>query len=195
MKKTTTYFLILVSLMNCNNYMEAQNINQQKDTIMSTTNFTTTFTVEQSPQEVFKAVTNPRGWWSEEIEGNTADLNGEFLYHYKDVHVTKMQLIEVVPGKKVVWEVKDNYFNFTKDKNEWKGNKVVFEITQDDGKTQLRFTQEGLVPAYECYDICRDAWTNYIKNSLYNLITTGKGKPNPKEGGFNESLLEKYFIK
>lgn len=159
------------------------------------TNFTTTIVVDQTPDEVFKAVTNPRGWWSEEIEGGTAELNDEFLYHFKEVHISKMKLVEVIPGKKIVWLVMNNYFEFTKDKNEWNGNKVVFDITQQDGKTQLVFTQVGLVPEYECYDICRDAWSNYIKNSLYNLITTGKGKPNPKEGGFNEELLGKYFNK
>ena len=31
--------------------------------------YATSFRVDQSPAEVFKAVTNVRGWWSEEIEG------------------------------------------------------------------------------------------------------------------------------
>jgi len=89
----------------------------------------------------------------------------------------------------------DNYFNFTKDKREWTGNKIIFEITEKDKKTQLQFTQEGLVPEYECYDICSSGWSNYINNSLRSLITTGKGQPNPKEGGFNQQLLEKYLDK
>ena len=159
---------------------------------MAKTDFTTTITVDQSPEKVFKAVTDPRSWWSEEIEGSTENLNDEFNYHYKDVHISKMKLIEVIPNEKVVWLVMDNYFEFTKDKSEWKDNKIVFEINKKDDKTQLKFTQLGLVPDYECYDICRDAWSNYIKNSLHNLITTGKGQPNPKEGGFNEQLLEQH---
>ena len=71
----------------------------------------------------------------------------------------------------------------------------AFEITKKDNKTQLRFTQEGLVHAYECYNICSDAWSNYVRNSLHKLITTGKGEPNPKdqEDNFNSQLLEKYF--
>jgi len=107
-----------------------------------------------------------------------------------------MKLIDVIPGKKVVWLVLDNYFDFTRDKTEWKDNKIVFEIMEKDGKTQLRFTQEGLVPAYECFNICSDAWSTYIKKSLYSLITTGKGQPNPKdqEGQVNEMLIEKYLI-
>jgi len=86
--------------------------------------------------------------------------------------------IEVIPNEKVVWLVKDNYFKFTQDESEWTGTKIIFEISKQDGKTQLRLTHEGLVPEYECYDICSNAWTQYIQQSLRNLITTGKGQPN-----------------
>ncbi|NII27682.1 SRPBCC domain-containing protein [Pseudoflavitalea sp. X16] len=159
---------------------------------MATKDFTTTFVVDQTPEQVFNAINNVRGWWSEEVEGSTDKLNAEFNYHYKDVHVSKMKITELIPGKKVAWLVLENYFDFTKDKNEWKDNKIIFDITQKGNQTQLQFTQVGLVPAYECYDICRDAWTNYINNSLRSLITTSKGQPNPKEGGFNEQLIQQH---
>jgi len=161
---------------------------------MQNQNFTTALVVDQTPEEVFNAINNVRGWWSEDIEGGTRKLNDEFTYHYKDVHISKMKLIEVIPNKKIVWLVMDNHFNFTKDKSEWKGNKIIFEISEKDNKTQLQFTQLGLVPEYECFNICRDARSNYIKNSLRSLITTGKGQPNPKDkvGEFNEQLLQQH---
>ena len=157
---------------------------------MSTSDFTTTLLVDQSPKEVFRAVTNVRGWWSEEIEGGTEKLNDEFTYHFEDIHLCKMRLIEVVPDKKVVWLVLDNYFKFTKDKSEWKGTKVIFEISQKEDKTQLRMTHQGLVPAYECFEICRDAWTSYIQNSLRSLIVNGKGQPNGKDKPRTENEKE-----
>jgi len=147
---------------------------------MQDQNFTTAILVDQTPKEVFDAVNNVRGWWSEEIEGGTDKLNDEFNYHYENVHSCKMKLIEVIPGKKVVWDVLENYFNFTKDKSEWVGTKIIFEISEKDNKTELRLTHQGLVPAYECFEICRDAWTSYIQKSLRNLVTTGKGQPNAK---------------
>ncbi|WP_457289838.1 SRPBCC family protein [Pedobacter sp. UYP24] len=140
----------------------------------------TSFSVDKSSKEVFNAVTNMRGWWSEEIEGPTDQLNAEFNYHYKDVHSCTMKMVELIPNKKVVWLVTKNNFNFTLDKSEWIGTKLSFEIAEKDGKTLLHFTHIGLVPEYECFEICRNAWTDYINTSLYNLITTGKGKPNPK---------------
>ncbi len=159
---------------------------------MTPSDFTKTILVDQNPEAAFNAINNVRGWWSEEIEGGTEKLNDEFTYHFKDIHRCKMKLIEVIPDKKVVWLVLDNYFKFTNDKSEWTGNKIIFEITEKDNKTQLQFTQVGLVPAYECYDICQNAWSNYINNSLRSLITTGKGQPNSKEGDFNEQLLQQH---
>lgn len=157
--------------------------------------FTATLLVDQTPKEVFNAINNVRGWWSEEIEGNTDKLNSEFRYHYKDVHICKMKIVEFVPDKKVVWQVLDNYFNFIKDKSEWIGTKICFEISKKDNQTQLYFTHQGLVPQYECYDICKEAWGNYINNSLRGLIETGKGSPNPKEGeGYNFELAEKWGL-
>ncbi len=160
---------------------------------MPASDFTTTLLVDQNPNEVFHAVNNVRGWWSEEIEGGTEKLNDEFTYHFEDIHQCKMKLIEVVPDKKVVWLVLSNYFKFTKDKTEWKGTNVIFEISQKDNKTMLRMTHQGLVPEYECFEICRDAWTSYIQNSLRNLIVTGKGQPNGKDKPQTEN--EKNLLK
>ncbi|HEY4062975.1 MAG TPA: SRPBCC domain-containing protein [Puia sp.] len=143
---------------------------------MNDQNFTTTLLVAQSPAEVFKAVNNPRAWWSEDIEGDTDMLNGEWTYHFQESHRSRMRTIEMIPGKKVVWLVEDNYFKFTKDPGEWTGNKIVFEISRQGDQTQLVFTQVGLVPGYECYNVCRDAWTGFIQKSLQSLITTGKGQ-------------------
>jgi NAD(P)-dependent dehydrogenase (short-subunit alcohol dehydrogenase family) len=86
-----------------------------------------------------------------------------------------------MPDKKVVWLVLDNYFNFTEDKSEWKGTKITFEVAKKDDTTQVRFSHLGLVPEYECYDVCSNAWGSYVSGSLRSLITTGGGRPNPKE--------------
>lgn len=148
---------------------------------MNQQDFSTTFIVDAVPNQVFNAVNNVRRWWSENIVGDTNKLNCEFLYHYQDVHRCKIKITEFVPDKKVVWHVLDNHFKFTKDESEWKGTDVIFEIEAKDGKTELKFTHKGLVPEYECYNVCHDAWTHYIQGSLKDLITAGKGKPTPKD--------------
>jgi hypothetical protein len=149
--------------------------------VMNGQNYTTSFTVDESAEEVFAAINNVRGWWSGEIDGATDEPGAEFTYRYKDVHRSTQKIIEFVPGKRVVWRVLDAELNFVKDKREWNGTEAVFEIRRKNGKTELRFTHTGLVPAFECYGGCSGAWGFYINESLRNLITAGKGRPNAKE--------------
>ena len=148
---------------------------------MNDKNFTTTFTVDQSPEEAFTAINNVRRWWSGEIEGSTDKLGDEFSYHYQDVHRSKQKITELIPGKKVVWHVLDGHLNFVQDKTEWKGTDITFEISKKEGKTEVRFTHVGLVPQFECFNACSNAWGSLVNANLKNLIVTGKDQPNPIE--------------
>jgi uncharacterized protein YndB with AHSA1/START domain len=148
-----------------------------EERIMKKDGFTTSFTVDQSPEEVFKAVNNLRGWWSGEVNGDADRPGAEFTYRYQNMHKSTQQVTEFVPGKKVVWSVTDAELTFVKDKTEWIGTDIVFEIAGKDGKTELRFTHVGLVPAFECYGGCSGAWGALVDGNLRNLITTGKNQP------------------
>lgn len=152
-------------------------------------NYTTSFVVEQSPQEVFAAIVNPRAWWSEDIEGETAKLGAIFYYHYQDIHRGTFQVTELEPGRKVVWHVLQNYFNFIKDSTEWTGTDIVFEIAPTDAGTELRFTHIGLMPSEECYDVCHDSWRFYVGGSLRKLIAEGRGEPNKGEENANPTVV------
>ena len=140
---------------------------------MAAPDFATTIAVDQTPNEVFEAVINPGKWWSGEFEGDTKNLNSEFTYRYKEFHYSKQKVTELVPDQKVVWLVTESRLNFLEDKEEWTGTKIIFEITRKAGKTELKFTHAGLQPEVECYNDCSTAWTQLIRQSLYQLITTG----------------------
>lgn len=163
---------------------------------MNQTSFSTSFLTDKSPEMVFQAITNFRAWWSEEIEGRSDLLNETFYYHYKDVHLCKLKMTTFIPNQRLVYDVLDNHFSFTKDPREWKGTKLLFDISSEGGKTKVTFTHQGLTPDEECYDICHESWENYILNSLSNLINHGTGKPNPKDkDGFNAEVVEKWKLK
>jgi hypothetical protein len=148
---------------------------------MTNRNYTTTVSVDQSPKQVFDAITNVRGWWSGDIDGHTDKLGAEFTYRYQDLHRSTQKITEFVPGKQVVWHVSNGKINFVEDKDEWNGTDIFFEIAKKGDKTELRFTHVGLVPTIECYGKCAGAWGYYINESLRDLITTGKGDPNDNE--------------
>jgi hypothetical protein len=139
-------------------------------------NFTTTFLVSQTPDQVFAAINDVRQWWAGDIEGSTDKMGDEFTYRYEDVHYSKQRITESVPGRKVVWHVTDATIASVSDQREWKGTDVTFEITIKGDKTELRFTHVGLVPELECFEDCSDAWGFFVKSSLRSLITTGKGQ-------------------
>lgn len=147
---------------------------------MSTPDFTTTLLVDQSPEEVFAAINNVRGWWSEEVEGSTEHLGDEFIYRHKDMHYSKQRLIEVSQNKRVVWLVTDSFLSFLSAKSEWTDTKISFDIAVRDAQTLIRFTHQGLTPGIECFDACSNGWGYYLQHSLLNLITTGTGQPDTK---------------
>jgi|SRR5688572_16609833 len=141
---------------------------------MSNHSFTTAFTVEQSPEAAYAAINNVRAWWTGDIEGSTDRLGAEFTYRYQDLHFSRKRITELIPGRRVAWRVLESELSFVKDRNEWDGTEITFDIAPKGDKTEVRFTHHGLVPADECYDDCSNAWGSYINGSLRNLIATGK---------------------
>jgi len=71
----------------------------------------------------------------------------------------------------------DNHMNFVEDQTEWVGTTISFEIASKGDQTEVRFAHQGLVPQYECFDVCSNAWGSLMHSSLPSLITTGRGQP------------------
>jgi hypothetical protein len=140
---------------------------------MNTASYTTSLVVDQTPDQVFDAVVDVRSWWFGDIEGSTDQLGDEFTYSVPGVHWNAMRVTELVPGARVAWLVTDSRIEFTDVKDEWTGTTITFDVDANDEGSQLRFTHDGLVPAYECFADCSNAWGSFVHGSLRNRITTG----------------------
>jgi uncharacterized protein YndB with AHSA1/START domain len=139
--------------------------------------FTATFVVDESPKKVFDAINNVRGWWGDDVQDNHAKVGDEFTYRLRDIHYSKLRVAEFIPDAKVTWLVLDNHMNFVQDQSEWVGTTIRFEIARKGDQTEVRFAHWGLVPEFECYDVCSNAWGSLVRSSVPQLIATGTGQP------------------
>jgi hypothetical protein len=94
------------------------------------------------------------------------------------VHYSKQRITELGPDKKLAWCVVDACLNFTDDPREWTGTEITFEIARRGNQIEVRFAHHGLVPEFECFDVCSNAWGSLVNGNLRKLITTGHAQPN-----------------
>ncbi|MCE3225454.1 MAG: ATPase [Bacteroidetes bacterium] len=136
---------------------------------MKKDNFSYSFNTSKSPEEVYKLLLDIEQWWTglyeETIKGKSKKINDEYTFEAGGgAHYSKQKLVELIPGKKIVWLVTDSNLSFLNSPSEWNNTKLCFDISIENNKTVVVFTHEGLVPKIECYNECSGAWTNYLDN-------------------------------
>lgn len=132
--------------------------------------------VDIPPVEASDLISNVKGWWSTNFSGSALRQNDTFNVRFGKTWAD-IRIAELVPGKKVVWEVTDCYLNLLKDPQEWKGTSIVWEVSREGGRTRIDMTHVGLVPGKECFQDCTLGWNFYTKESLFGFITKGRGQP------------------
>ena len=148
----------------------------------SSKDYTTSVTIGRSPADVYAAILDARAWWNVAIDGPTTAAGDEFGFEVEGLHRVRMRVTRLIPDTLVEWVVVDNHFGFVEDQSEWVGDRMVFELEGVDGGTKLTFTQHGLLPELECYDVCSNAWAFFIRDSLRLLAEHGTGAPETNAG-------------
>jgi len=138
------------------------------------------FVIEASPAAVYVALTTSqglRGWWTQDCDVETG-VGGTLKFRFGE-HYKHMRIDRLVPDREVRWECTVAHINvdsFTR-KDEWVGTQIVFHLSPAaGGKTQLDFEHIGLVPAFECHEVCVSGWNNFLE-SLLLYTKTGTGNP------------------
>ncbi|MDB5816155.1 MAG: hypothetical protein JWN23_3272 [Rhodocyclales bacterium] len=136
--------------------------------------------IEATPAAVYAALTTPqglRGWWTQDCDVATTvggTLKFRFGPHYKNMRIEKL-----APNCEVGWLCTVAHIDvdrFTR-KDEWVGTQIVFHLSpQDDAKTRVDFQHIGLVPSFECHELCVDGWRHFLE-SLRLYAQTGRGTP------------------
>ena len=135
--------------------------------------YTVSINVPKSPGEVFSCINAPAKWWPEDFEGKSADLNDEFTFTSGNSHYSKNKVIELIPGRKVVWLV--TYSLRKTDNFCWTNTRYIFELLPKDDTTLLEFTYDGFINDDEA-DRLKQVCDVVIKDMLYDFITIGKTK-------------------
>jgi hypothetical protein len=133
-------------------------------------------TANITAKEAFENISHVPEWWATNFEGNSEKLNNIFTVCFGETFVT-FKIIEVVPEKRIVWQVIDCYLHWLKDKKEWKDSKISWDISTKNNLTQIAMTHIGLVPEIACYNECKKGWDFFVGESLLKLLTEHKGLP------------------
>lgn len=141
--------------------------------------YSTSYQVDRSPDEVYAAILDVGAWWTGQIDGPTDVLGAEFGYWHRPGHYSRQRVVDLEPGRRVSWRVIDSHLPGLSDPAEWTGSEIVFDIVPAARGAELRFTHVGLRPDVECYDACSMGWRHYVEESLRSLITAGHGLPDP----------------
>lgn len=146
-----------------------------------TANYTTSITVDATPQEAFDAINDVPAWWGR-ITGSTTAVGDEFVYLVPGLHYSGFRVTELAPKVHIAWLVTGSYLDFVTDKQEWTGTTARFDIDATDQGTRITFTHDGLKPEDECYELCSNAWGMFVNGSLKAFIETGTGQPYSFDG-------------
>ena len=142
-------------------------------------NYKSTITLKANTARVFTALTQEiPNWWTEMFDGTANKEGEEFTVRFGDNVYKTMQIAALVPNSKVVWYVKSSLIDIPelKNKTEWVGTTIIWEIEQNGDTTLLNLEHIGLNETIECYEICANGWQQFT-NSLKLYVEIGTGNP------------------
>lgn len=142
-------------------------------------NYNSQVEIKASAENVYAALTQEIPlWWTEMFEGAADREQSVFTVRFGISVYKTMQITELQPNVKVVWDVKDSLIQIPELRNqtEWIGTTIVWEIRPVGEDSILQLTHVGLQPSVECYEICAAGWQQFTA-SLKSYLETGKGTP------------------
>jgi len=127
-----------------------------------------------SPDGTYQALTTLEGlsgWWSQKTEGEN-EIGGVVQFRF-GAGGFDMNVLELEPNKRVLWEVVDG-------PEEWIGTKVSWDLKQEGDYTVILFRHQGWREPVEFMHHCSTKWAIYLM-SLKSLLETGVGAPDPND--------------
>jgi hypothetical protein len=144
---------------------------------MTNQDYQGSFTANIPPREALEKISRVSEWWSNNFEGKSQKLNDVFTVQFKSGDMYKVKVSEIIPNKKIIWEVIDAYQGWVKLPTEWVGTQIIWEVIPQKDSVEVKMMHSGLVPELECFDTCTKGWNYLMLESLSKFLNEGKGHP------------------
>jgi uncharacterized protein YndB with AHSA1/START domain len=128
--------------------------------------------IDAPPEKVFEAITTQaglRGWWTADSMAEPRVGSVAVFGFYNRRLLFRMRIEKLTPGKKVVWTCLG-------ENDEWKGTRLIWQISQKEGTTVLRFVHGDWRSISGYFAYCNSTWGML----MYRLKDYAEGKaPGP----------------
>jgi len=141
---------------------------------MTKKDYSKTITANIAANEALRRISRVSGWWTKNFKGASQKRGDIFSVDFGETFVD-FKVVEVIPEKRIVWEVTNCNLHWIRDKTEWNNTRIVWDISTANKTTTVRMTHVGLTPAAECYSNCKKGWDFHVGESLLELLTENKG--------------------
>lgn len=121
--------------------------------------------------EALATIDGLSGWWTTDTQGESR-VGAVIRFRFGSGGFD-MKVLELEPGRRVLWEVVDG-------PPEWIGTKISFDLKQSDDWAIVLFKHAGWKEPVEFMHHCSTKWGVFLL-SLKSLLETGKGGPWPGE--------------
>jgi hypothetical protein len=135
--------------------------------------------IKSSLEDTYKALATREGlaaWWTTSTQGESkvgGVLKFRFSAEGKEIGGFDMNVLELEPGKRVLWEVVEG-------PAEWIGTKISFDLRKEGDYSIVLFKHQGWREPVEFMHHCSTKWAIFLM-SLKSLVETGKGSPSPDD--------------
>ena len=143
---------------------------------MANSDYTCSIQAPVPAADAFEKIARVSEWWAKNFEGSARKLGDTFTVRFGETFVD-FRISEAAPGRRIVWQVANCNLHWLKNKTEWNGTSVAWDLAPSNGATTVTMTHHGLTPEVECYSACENGWNGHVKSSLLELMTGGKGHP------------------
>jgi hypothetical protein len=131
--------------------------------------------IRSSLTDAYQALATRGGlaaWWTNDTRGES-EVDGVLEFRFAPHGGFDMKVLELTPGKCVLWKVVDG-------PKEWIGTKIRFDLREDGDYTIVNFKHEGWKEPVEFMHHCSTKWAVFLM-SLKSLVESGKGAPYPRD--------------